>query len=261
MKRKKRKKKWGRTTYFSIGFSRVWKFPIHNIIKKLRDDFGLIWLQVRMSYRKFPNFRELVNGDLSRKMNYDINSRFFRQKPCDFKAPTRVNGKCQFNGNCNKTCVVYKITCQLCKLSYIGQTQNKANTRLTQHIGEAKLFCNKNKRSDSFASHFGSHIDKSMTPRQQADYLRSIMKCSLPWTGKIIPTMKTFRRPSCQLCMKERTLITKGMLSGKSDLINSSSELYGACRHKSRFHWLYVNGTDELYCERVNETISDSDSD
>ena len=156
---------------------------------------------------------------------------------------------------------MYKTTCQLCKWSYIGQTQNKAKTRLTQHIGEAKLFCNKNKISDLFASHFGSQIDKSMKPRQQADYLRSIMKCSLPWTGKIIPTMKTFRRPSYQLCMKERTLITKSMLSSKSDLINSSLELYGACRHKSRFHWLYVNGTDELYCKRVNETHSDSDSD
>ena len=52
----KKKEEMGPNYLFSIGFSRVWKFPIHNIIKQLRDDFVLTWLRVRMSYRKFPKF-------------------------------------------------------------------------------------------------------------------------------------------------------------------------------------------------------------
>ena len=51
----------------------------------------------------------------------------------------------------------------------------------------------------------------------------------------------------CQLCVKERTQINKLMITEKSGMINADSDLFGACYHKSRFHILYVNTTEELY--------------
>jgi hypothetical protein len=37
--------------------------------------------------------------------------------------------------------------------------------------------------------------------------------------------------------MKERVLILKHLRENPHIIINSNSEFYGACRHKSRFHW------------------------
>ena len=52
--------------------------------------------------------------------------------------------------------------------------------------------------------------------------------------------MKTFGKLNCTLCMNERLEIlkAKGMdkfLKNKK-MINSSNEIYGACRHKPKFH-------------------------
>ena len=57
--------------------------------------------------------------------------------------------------------------------------------------------------------------------------------------------MKSFGQLNCNLCMKERTTILKvakeEKLLGRSILINSKSEIYGACRHKTKFHRYHVN--------------------
>ena len=52
--------------------------------------------------------------------------------------------------------------------------------------------------------------------------------------------MKTFGKLSCTLCMKERLKIMEALKLDKKmnskNLINSNNEIYGACRHKPRFH-------------------------
>ena len=65
--------------------------------------------------------------------------------------------------------------------------------------------------------------------------------------------MKSFGRLDCQLCMKERIHILQGLESDRNaktnTLINASSELYGSCRHKPKFHryqiCLPIISTDE----------------
>ena len=52
---------------------------------------------------------------------------------------------------------------------------------------------------------------------------------------------------------KKETYITKFMLANKSGMSNSNSEIFGGCRHKSNFNWLHVDGTEDLYCKRVNK--------
>ena len=40
-KKKKRKNQWSRQTFFCIGFSRIWKKPIHIILNKLINKYNL----------------------------------------------------------------------------------------------------------------------------------------------------------------------------------------------------------------------------
>ena len=52
--------------------------------------------------------------------------------------------------------------------------------------------------------------------------------------------MKTFGDDHCMLCMREKIKIYKASnldkFKKRKRLINSSGEVYGACRHKTRFH-------------------------
>ena len=52
--------------------------------------------------------------------------------------------------------------------------------------------------------------------------------------------MKSFGKLNCQLYMNERILIHESIRKGKEKNINTSintnSEIYGACRHKPKFH-------------------------
>jgi len=56
--------------------------------------------------------------------------------------------------SCNSDNVIYVITCTLCNLYYIGQTQNQLRTRLGQHLSDIKL-----KNDTSIANHFNIHSD------------------------------------------------------------------------------------------------------
>ena len=51
------------------------------------------------------------------------------------------------------------------------------------------------------------------------------------------------------------------MIVNKSGMMKTNSKIFGACRHKSKCHWLHVDGTEEMYCERVNKADLESDSD
>ena len=42
------------------------------MIKNLKEEYKLTWLRVSMSYHKFPNVKELFNGDLQNKLMADI---------------------------------------------------------------------------------------------------------------------------------------------------------------------------------------------
>ena len=45
-----------------------------------------------------------------------------------------------------------------------------------------------------------------------------------------------FKTPNCSLCTKERIAILRASKENPNTLINSSTEIFGACRHKSKFH-------------------------
>ena len=118
---------------------------------------------------------------------------------------------------------------------------------MTGHYAETRNLVNKGGASDSFAKHFATHFDKcdgiNKRPKEtqiNANHVRRLGKIDILWQGKAISCMKTFGKLNCSLCMNERLQILKAQKSEKSTktkkLINSSSELCGACRHKSKFH-------------------------
>ena len=66
------------------------------------------------------------------------------------------------------------------------------------------------------------------------DYVR--VKIDLLWQGNPMSCVKTFGTRACKLCSKERSAILKLTRKTPHLAINKCNEVYGACRHKPRFH-------------------------
>ena len=230
-----------RTIYFCVGYSRAWVEPIHKIINRLRKEFGLTWLRTSMSYHRYPNLRELFQGDLTTKLNEGIDSEDFKTLPCNCR-DRRDNG-CNYGNVCRQSIVVYKVECKMTGKIYIGNTQQKLKTRMQQHFTEVKQLHTKGRKSDSFASHFATQLQnfEEITPR----LLRGTSNFSVIWKGNPLAATKTFGTPHCALCSRERLEILRAARSNPDKLINSCNEIYGACRHKPRFH---------RYCKQTTST-------
>ena len=76
-KREKRSGGKELSTYLCIGFSKICWEKIYNIIKKLCDSNGIKWLRTRMSFPRFPNLGELLQGDLLSKIIHNLASKDF----------------------------------------------------------------------------------------------------------------------------------------------------------------------------------------
>jgi hypothetical protein len=67
----------------------------------------------------------------------------FMDQPCNSNCPLKIDGKCAYNGECRKMCVIYKATCKICNQSYIGQTQQKLKDHMGQHLNGVKKLVTK----------------------------------------------------------------------------------------------------------------------
>jgi hypothetical protein len=103
-----------------------------------------------------------------------------------------------------------------------------------QHLNDVKKLITKGIKSDSFASHFANHCKKETKPT--SDELRRMMKVKIIWQGNAISCMKSFGKLNCSLCMRERIEILRTIRQEEWKIINNCNEIYGACRHKTRFH-------------------------
>jgi hypothetical protein len=239
-KEKRREEKLGRdvqrnrSVYFCIGYSNTWKEPLHKVLKKLRNKFDLRWLRISMSYHRFPNMREMLAGDLSSKLSEGVESVEFKVRDCNCRGG-RGPGKCQYGGYCRMPIVIYRITCKMTNKIYIGNTQQHFKMRMRGHFQDVKKLMGKGVHSDSYARHFAGIWPRGAevpTPGMQRD----LIKCEILWQGNPISVVKTFGKNICALCNRERMEIIKISRSTPDTLINSCSEIHGACRHKPRFH-------------------------
>ena len=249
-KQKERDRK--RATYFCVGYSKIWKTPIHKTIKELKDKHNLKWLRVNMSYHRFTNLRETIQGDLSGKIMDGIESEAFKNLGCNCQG--NKTGKCNYNNICRNKLVVYEVTCLNTGKVYIGQTQQFFKKRMEGHLQDVKnLLCHQVK-SDSYAKHIAPHLmmfspkplpekasENQMKQHQvQCKKLHNVHRLNISsrilWQGKSISTVKTFRTKHCTLCNQERLHIFNRSLVDPEKLINSCTEIFGACRHKTQFH-------------------------
>ena len=240
---RKRPDRRKRETLFCIGMSSVWrgKHSLPVKLKKLRNKHNLKWLRISMSYHRFPNLLETLQGDLCSKLNEPWYSADFMERPCNCCRRTRrENGTCLYGGECRKSVVVYKATCHD-ESYYIGSTQQHLKDRMDQHFGEVRDKINHGKPADSFARHCALKLEERERDKVSAHDARKLVKeVDILWWGDPLSCVKSFGQLTCRLCQKERIYIHKAKLKDKIDgtckLINSCNEFYGACRHIPKFH-------------------------
>ena len=120
---------------------------------------------------------------------------------------------------------------------------------INQQLGEICKLVNTGQISDSFVKHFAQNhntqrtkINKNQTRVKERKTkftigeARSKVKVVILWQGNEIYYNKSFRKLSCSLCTKEKISILKYARDNPNLIINTNSEFYGACRHKSKFH-------------------------
>jgi hypothetical protein len=248
-----RDKQRNRSVYFCIGYSSLWKEPIHKLLKKLRNKFELKWLRILMSYHRFPNMREMLQGDLSKKLTEGVESKDFKVRDCNCRGG-KGPGKCQYGGFCRMPIVIYKITCTMTNKVYIGNTQQHFKMRMKGHFQDVKKLMEKGVHSDSYARHFAGIWPRGAaapSPGMQRD----LIKCDILWQGNPISVVKTFGKSTCALCNRERMEIIKLSRSIPDKLINSCSEIHGACRHKPKFHRYHEQDTPSADERKKRERV------
>ena len=220
--KKKRRREFSRQTFFCAGVSDVFrnKYAIHVLIKQLRQKHNLKWLRLLMSYHKFPNMGENLQGDLTSKLMEGIGLNDFQKLKCNCNKNTKMNGECIYGDNCRASMVVYKAESKCCGKVYVDNTQQKLKIRMGQHFLETKNLANGNgKISDTFAKHFASHLKEKMEKgdlrKAKTCDVRDLVKMSILWEGNPISCNKSFGKISCQLCMNERIEILKQIKSDK----------------------------------------------
>jgi GIY-YIG catalytic domain len=214
-----------RSTFFCIGVSKAWSVPIHQIIKEVKKKFNLSWLRISMSYHRFTNLREIFQGDLSKKLTVNVVSKDFETLQCNCRlGPEKI---CGYNNVCRKSIVVYKVVCKNTSKVYIGNTQQHFKRRMQQHFNDVKKLHQLGQKSDSYAKHFANQFLNfdNLTPQFQ----RNSITCDILWQGNPISVVKTFGTAKCALCNKERLEILKHSRKNPESLINSCTEIYGAC--------------------------------
>ncbi len=97
-----------------------------------------------------------------------------------------------------------------------------------------------------------SHFPKGA--RTTTAKARDMSTTEIIWQGKAISGMKSFRKLSCRLCMKEQIELLKLRKENpEHNMINSNWEIYRACRHRTSFHRYTESSVCEICTDdRVN---------
>ena len=92
-KKAAREKASRRQTFFCVGFSTIWRHPIHKTISKLRHKYKLTWLRPSMSYHVFSNLGAKLNADTASKLMAGIDDLTWITRPCNCGPSFNVDGQ------------------------------------------------------------------------------------------------------------------------------------------------------------------------
>ena len=76
-----------------------------------------------MSYHRFNNLAELLNGDIATKIGQGILSRDLMDRECNYSLPNLFNRTCAYKGKFRREKKTYKVKCSMCEDIYVGNTQ------------------------------------------------------------------------------------------------------------------------------------------
>ena len=110
------------------------------------------------------------------------------------------------------------------------------------NVMDVRKWFKRREGTDYFAKHKVRHFDSKPTAGQVRDL------CTFEIIRTINPFsfMRGIRTYECRLCMEEKVEILKAKKNNPRTLINENSDIYGPCRHRTKFHRYLC--TDEL-CE------------
>ena len=133
---------------------------------------------------------------------------------------------------------MYENTCSNTGKSHIGNTQQHYKKRMLKHNCEAIAQLKEGSRSDSFAKHYSKQMTNFKKFENTAIHklLRNSYTSKVLWQGNSISTVKTFGTSHCVLCNQERLHIFYRFKKDPGKLINFCNQIFGACKHKTRFH-------------------------
>ena len=224
------KKFWKRAIKVVISYTKFWGTYIRDQIWKLKREFNLTWLRVRFCYKRFANIKEMFQGDLTVKLQRGLTIIDYGDPGCNCHASAKnAKGECAYNGRCNQSILVYEVTCKKTGKKYIGSNQQKFKKIIEGHYNDVRLWFRKGFRTDSFARHFS----RFFTAKPTAGQIRSICDFKIIQSVILFSFSKNIRSYSCKLCMAEKTWLIKG--KKQNSLINVDPEIYGPCRHESKF--------------------------
>jgi hypothetical protein len=150
-------------------------------------------------------------------------------------------------------------------MSYLGNTQQHPKKRMQGHAQDVRRLFISGVKSDSFAEHFCQFIPppKDATEKVKVqDHIK--YRFEIVWKGNALNTVKTFGTRGCSLCTQERLEILKAVHKNPKASINAKNEIYGACRHKPRFHRYLKQSTvstdESIADERVEPPSSTTSS-
>ena len=111
------------------------------------------------------------------------------------------------------------------------------------HFSDILRLLKNGQKSDSCAAHFKqkfiattSHIDLRKNKTFQ------VVKHLNP-----IGAMKTFTKPSYNLCMEECLTILKILREKHFIIMNKNLEIYRSCRHKTTFYQFFLSTDDPVF--------------
>ena len=83
----------------------------------------------------FPNIGQKFNGDVNNKVMRDVYAQGFEDKKCTCCQKSKLDdGKCRYEGFCQRSSLVYELVCTTTGKSYIGKTQRNLRKRTQEHV-------------------------------------------------------------------------------------------------------------------------------
>ena len=155
-KRMKRKKDI-RTIYIPESYSGDWRaIPTHVLATKLAKKYGLDWVRIRMSHKRFRNLKEMLLADCTSKVMENV--KYFDKgqvkpykKMCNCSKSTFVGGECAFKEKCRTRDIIYSVVFTPTKMKYLGKTTNTLKHRVfTEHVTDLVKFWTLRKLHDQY---------------------------------------------------------------------------------------------------------------